>query len=125
MRSCRDPRAGSLTERRRLGHLASRSQRAPCLMPSRHPTRARWKEVSFGLKEFQHAYLTGNFVAERLSWGLYQGDELVGVAVFGVPGHEAVLTNVFPDLEPSLNCGHLSIHWYRFRPRNPVGPPRP
>jgi hypothetical protein len=69
-------------------------------MPSRHPTRARWKEVSFGLKEFQHAYLTGDFVAERLSWGLYQGEELVGVAVFGVPSHPAVLTNVFPDLEP-------------------------
>jgi hypothetical protein len=43
---------------------------------------------------------SGCFVAERLSWGLHQGDELVGVAVFGVPSNEAVLTNVFPDLEP-------------------------
>ena len=69
-------------------------------MPSRPQPKPRWKEVSFGLRKIQHAYLTGNFVAERLSWGLYQGDELVGVAVFGVPSHQAVLTNVFPDLEP-------------------------
>jgi hypothetical protein len=69
-------------------------------MPSRPQPKPRWKEVSFGLKKIQHAYLTGNFVAERLSWGLYQGEELVGVAVFGVPSHPAVLTNVFPDLEP-------------------------
>ncbi len=92
-------------------------------MPSRHPTRARWKEVSFGLKKIQHAYLTGNFVAERLSWGLHQGNELVGVAVFGVPGHEAVLTNVFPDLEPSLNQGIPSTHWYPTPHRRPVGLP--
>jgi hypothetical protein len=50
----------------------------------------------------RHHYLH-SFVAEQLSWGLYQGEELVGVAVFGVPSHPAVLTNVFPDLEPSLN----------------------
>jgi hypothetical protein len=47
----------------------------------------------------RHHYLH-TFVAERLSWGLYQGEQLVGVAVFGPPSHEAVLTNVFPDEEP-------------------------
>jgi hypothetical protein len=47
----------------------------------------------------RHHYLH-TFVAERLSWGLYRGNHLVGVAVFGVPSNTAVLTNVFPDLVP-------------------------
>ncbi len=68
----------------------------------------------------RHHYLH-SFVAERLSWGLYQGDELVGVAVFGVPSHEAVLTNVFPDLVPSLNQGMASTHLYYKPFRRPVG----
>ena len=68
------------------------------------------KQVAKAFVE-RHHYLH-SFVAERLSWGLYQGEELVGVAVFGVPSHPAVLTNVFPDLkEPSLNEGVRSIHW--------------
>jgi hypothetical protein len=56
------------------------------------------KQVAKAFVE-RHHYLH-SFVAERLSWGLFQGEELVGVAVFGVPSHPAVLTNVFPDLEP-------------------------
>jgi hypothetical protein len=73
-------------------------------MPSRHPTRARWKEVSFGLKEFQHAYLTGNYPAARLRYGIFErdtkGEQLSGVAVLAVPANEAVLTRMFPDLIP-------------------------
>jgi hypothetical protein len=40
------------------------------------------------------------FPAARLSWGLYEGHRLLGVAVFGVPSHPAVVRNVFPDLQP-------------------------
>jgi hypothetical protein len=40
------------------------------------------------------------FPAARLSWGLYEGHQLLGVAVFGVPSHPAVLSRVFPDLQP-------------------------
>jgi hypothetical protein len=40
------------------------------------------------------------FPAARLSWGLYEGHQLLGVAVFGVPSHPAVVRNVFPDLQP-------------------------
>ena len=46
-----------------------------------------------------HHYLR-SFPSSSANWGLYEGDELLGVAVFGVPSHRAVLTNVFPDLEP-------------------------
>ena len=68
------------------------------------------KQVAKAFVE-RHHYLH-SFVAERLSWGLFQGEELVGVAVFGVPSHPAVLTNVFPDLAPSLNQSISSTHWY-------------
>jgi hypothetical protein len=49
------------------------------------------KQVAKAFVE-RHHYLH-SFLAERLSWGLFQGEELVGVAVLGVPSHPAVLTN--------------------------------
>jgi hypothetical protein len=39
-------------------------------MPSRPQPKPRWKEVSFGLKKTQHAYLTGNWPAAKLRYGL-------------------------------------------------------
>jgi hypothetical protein len=73
---------------------------------SLYATRRIGKRMAKAFVE-RHHYLH-SFVAERLSWGLYQGDELVGVAVFGVPSNQAVLTNVFPGLAPSLHQGVTS-----------------
>ena len=42
----------------------------------------------------------GSFPASRWNWGLYAGEELLGVAVLGIPSHPAVLTRVFPELVP-------------------------
>jgi hypothetical protein len=63
------------------------------------------------------------FPAARLSWGLYEGHQLLGVAVFGVPSHPAVVRNVFPDLQPFLNQGIPSTHWSCTLHRSPVGLP--
>lgn len=43
----------------------------------------------------QHHY-SRKYVAARFRYGLYRRGELAGVAVFSVPCHPAVLTNVFP-----------------------------
>jgi hypothetical protein len=43
------------------------------------------------------------FPAARLSWGLYEGRQLLGHPVFGVPSHTVLVRNVFPDLQPSMN----------------------
>lgn len=42
-----------------------------------------------------HHY-AASYPAARFRFGLYRGAQLVGVAVFSEPMHEAVLTNVFP-----------------------------
>lgn len=50
--------------------------------------------------------------AARLRYGLNQGDQLVGVAVLGVPMSAAVLTGPFPTLEPyaeSLELARLVL----------------
>jgi hypothetical protein len=94
-------------------------------MPSRHPTRARWKEVSFGLKEFQHAYLTGNFASAVRRYALIDrwpepdpdvqwlaGGQLVGVMTLGSPMNTHVLTGPFPKLAPyrqSLELNRLVL----------------
>jgi len=43
----------------------------------------------------EHHY-SGSYPAARYRFGLYRGDALVGVAVFGVPAHAKVLTNCLP-----------------------------
>jgi hypothetical protein len=65
----------------------------------------------------------GSFPASRWNWGLYVGEELLGVAVLGIPSHPAVLTRVFPDLQPFLSRGIPSTHWYCTPGRRPVGLP--
>lgn len=54
-----------------------------------------------------HHY-SGSYPAARLRYGLFDNDELVGVAVFGIPVQTAVLTNPFPDLEPFTESLELS-----------------
>jgi hypothetical protein len=44
-------------------------------------------------------HYSGAWVAARRRYGLFDGPQLVGVAVLSVPMHPAVLTNVFPDLQ--------------------------
>ncbi|GAA4442574.1 Mom family adenine methylcarbamoylation protein [Phytohabitans houttuyneae] len=46
----------------------------------------------------QHHY-SRSFPAARASFGLLEGEHLVGVAVVGVPMHPRVLTNPFPTLD--------------------------
>lgn len=48
------------------------------------------------------------FCAEKLSVGLFRGDELVGVAVLGIPVRAEVLTGPFPGLEPFTASAELS-----------------
>lgn len=67
----------------------------------------------------RHHY-TASYPAARLAWGVFTDDEafavdghgLVGVAVLSVPMRAAVLTNVFPELEPfaeSLELGRFVL----------------
>jgi hypothetical protein len=59
-----------------------------------------------------HHY-SGTYTAAARPYGLWnRASELVGVAVFGVPASNRVLTNVFPDLEPvveSLECSRFVL----------------
>lgn len=58
-----------------------------------------------------HHY-SGTYPAAARRFGLFldtgEGLDLVGVAVFGIPPSAAVLTNVFPDLEPYVQSLELS-----------------
>ncbi|WP_331738676.1 hypothetical protein [Embleya sp. NBC_00896] len=63
----------------------------------------------------EHHY-SGSFPSARLRFGLYDTDagehRLCGVAVFGVPVTEAVLTRPLPGLEPyvqSLECSRFVL----------------
>ena len=55
----------------------------------------------------RHHY-SGSFPAAKLSIGMYEGDELVGVAVLGIPVQCRVLTIPFPDLQPYAESVELS-----------------
>lgn len=58
----------------------------------------------------QHHY-SGSYPSASLRYGLYEGGELVGVAALSVP-FPAVLTGVFPELQPnreSLELGRLVL----------------
>jgi hypothetical protein len=66
-----------------------------------------------------HHHYSAPYPAARRAWGLFTDDDalaldgpLVGVAVLSVPMRAAVLTNVFPDLEPfteSLELGRFVL----------------
>ena len=68
-------------------------------------------------EEFARAFIeanhySGTYPAAVHRFGLYDGPFLVGVAVLSVPTQRAVLTNVFPDLEPygeSLELGRFVL----------------
>lgn len=51
----------------------------------------------------EHHY-SGSFVADRLRYGLFDGDRLVGVAVLSVPAGPRVLAACFPDLPTEAAC---------------------
>ena len=58
-----------------------------------------------------HHY-SGSYPAAKQRYGLFEAGELVGVAVLSVPARAAVLTTVFPDLEPyveSVELGRLVL----------------
>lgn len=53
-----------------------------------------------------------SYPADRLRYGLFDGEQLAGVAVLSVPARAAVLTNVFPGLvayRESLELGRLVL----------------
>jgi hypothetical protein len=52
----------------------------------------------------EHHY-SRSFPAARLSFGLLDGDHLVGAVVLGVPMHPAVLTRPFPTLDTDRAAG--------------------
>jgi hypothetical protein len=62
-------------------------------------------------------HYSGSYVAASRRYGLFlhteDGPDLVGVAVFAIPAQAKVLTNVFPELRPSLNQFVGSTYWYR------------
>lgn len=73
---------------------------------------ARYRVVSIDegpAKAFvtSHHYLR-SYPAAKLRYGLVDADRLVGVAVLGIPPQRAVLSNVFPDLEPYTESLDLS-----------------
>lgn len=54
-------------------------------------------------------HYSGTYPAASRRYGLrYSDGALVGVAVFGIPAQAAVLTNVFPDLQPYVESLELS-----------------
>jgi hypothetical protein len=56
----------------------------------------------------EHHY-SGSYPAASRRYGLLDGDgTLLGVCVLGIPMSRAVLTNVFPDLEPMVESLELS-----------------
>lgn len=54
----------------------------------------------------EHHY-SGSFPSSKFRLGMFDGDELVGVLVYSIPVRDEVLTNVFPDLEPSVQSVEL------------------
>lgn len=64
-------------------------------------------------EEVAKAYVLANhysasYPAASARWGLFRGEALVGVAVFGVPVNVRVLTKVFPGLVPFSEATELS-----------------
>lgn len=55
-----------------------------------------------------HHYLRSYPASTRHRFGLFRRGQLIGVAVFGVPPTDRVLTNPLPDLEPYVQSTVLS-----------------
>jgi site-specific recombinase XerC len=64
-------------------------------MPSRPQPKPRWKEVSFGLRQLQHAYLTENLPSALRCYGPYRGPFCIGAVVIGYPMNDATLVAQF------------------------------
>ena len=57
----------------------------------------------------QHHY-SGSWVADRFRFGLFTGGRMVGVAVFSMPCHPAVLTNWLPcDVDAAAELGRFVL----------------
>ncbi len=48
-------------------------------------------------------HYAASYPAASRRYGLFAGEQLVGACVLGVPMSDRVLTNVFPDLQPSMH----------------------
>lgn len=74
--------------------------------------RARYHVAAVGEKAaksfVERHHYSGSYPSARLRFGIYEADDLVGVAVLGVPMQAAVLTNVFPQLEACYESVELS-----------------
>jgi hypothetical protein len=53
-------------------------------------------------------HYSGAYPAAKFRLGMFEADELIGVAVFGIPVQKSVLSNPFPDLEPFVESIELS-----------------
>jgi hypothetical protein len=91
-------------------------QRRELYRPAGEPIETRLYEVAeiaddTSAKRFvvEHHY-SGSFPAARFRFGLYRGQELVGVAVFSHPCNDRVLTGVFPiEATSSTELGRLVL----------------
>lgn len=54
----------------------------------------------------EHHY-SGAYPSCKFRFGLFDGDDLVGALIYSTPSNDAVLTNVFPELEPSTESIEL------------------
>ena len=94
------------------------SQRWQHGIPSwRHPDQGGFNRLLYDFAVIDEAtarravrdmHYSRSFPAARLSFGMYQGDILVGVAVLGVPMRAAVLTRPFPTLPPCTGSIELA-----------------
>jgi hypothetical protein len=75
--------------------------------PGRYQVRLLDEDAAAKAFVERHHY-SRSFPAARLRVGLFEGLELVGVAVFAVPMRAAVLTSAFPSLEPYRESVELS-----------------
>ena len=97
--------------------LRWRGQRSAWTHPDQGVIRTRDYEVApvaeVPARAFVEAHhYSGSWPSPRLRYGLYQGEALVGVAVFSVPMQQKVLTIPFPTLTPmweSLELGRFVL----------------
>lgn len=53
-------------------------------------------------------HYSGSYPAASRRYGLFDGDEMLGVAVFGIPVQTKLLTGTFPELQPFTESLELS-----------------
>lgn len=88
----------ALTQRWRRGQHSWRHRSEGGFDSSRYEV-AAIDELSAKRFVVEHHY-SGTYPATSQRYGLFEGEALVGVMVLGIPVQRAVLTNVFPGLEP-------------------------